>query len=80
MNRDMQTKRAFDRAKALHKKRLALAIYGRDYYTHFNQYAKGKIHCGCPLCSTKTNVKVEKLGYPTKIYSLWQEWLLTWFN
>ena len=60
MNRDMQTKRAFDRAKALHKKRLALAIYGRDYYTHFNQYAKGKIHCGCPLCSTKTNVKGRK--------------------
>ena len=56
----MQTKRAFDRAKALHKKRLALAIYGRDYYTHFNQYAKGKIHCGCPLCSTKNQCKGRK--------------------
>lgn len=60
MNRDIQTKRAFDKTKALRKRQLAFAIYGRDYYTNLHQYTKGKIHCSCPLCSTKTNVKGRK--------------------
>lgn len=60
MNRDKQTKRAFDKKKALRKKRIALAVYGKDYYSNFHQYIKGKIHCGCPLCSNKTNIKGRK--------------------
>jgi len=60
MNREIQEKRAFDKIKAEKKRRIAISIYGRDYYPNYNQYTKGKIHCGCPLCSTKTKVKGRK--------------------
>lgn len=56
MNRDIQTKRAFDKAKALRKKRIASYLYGRNYYDNFHQYSKNKIHCSCGLCQLKSNV------------------------
>lgn len=27
------------------------------YYKHFNQYNKGKIHCSCGMCTSKTRNK-----------------------
>ena len=26
-----------------------------EWYKHFGQYRKGKIHCSCPICRAKTN-------------------------
>ena len=26
-----------------------------SYYDNLHQYSKNKIHCSCPMCSTKTN-------------------------
>ena len=51
-NRDV-SKRA-----ALRKRRLARALYWRDwngldnvdYYDNLHQYSKNKIHCSCPNC------------------------------
>lgn len=30
------------------------------FYKHEGQYRKGKIHCSCPMCSAKTNAKINK--------------------
>lgn len=49
--------------KALRKRRLADRIYrcwhddGWHYYNNLHQYSKNKIHCSCPMCSTKTKNK-----------------------
>ena len=56
MNRDTLSKRGFDRAKALRKKRIANLVYGKDYYGNFHQYTKNKIHCSCGLCQLKSTV------------------------
>ena len=58
-NRDV-SKRA-----ALRKRRLARALYWRDwngsdnvdYYDNLHQYSKNKIHCSCPNCQRKTRNK-----------------------
>ena len=52
--------RDVSRRKALHRRRLARAIYpysDTDYYDNLHQYSKNKIHCSCPICSTKTRNK-----------------------
>jgi hypothetical protein len=38
------------------KKKIVKQYYGFNYYTHDGQYNKGKIHCSCWMCSTKTKV------------------------
>jgi transposase-like protein len=48
--------------KALRKRRLAREIYhwspGEwEYYDNLHQFSKNKIHCSCPMCSTKTRNK-----------------------
>ena len=49
--------------KALRKKRLAREIYHSwknfewEYYDNLHQFSKNKIHCSCPICSTKTRNK-----------------------
>jgi hypothetical protein len=48
--------------KALRKRRIDKDIYtyhGRNYgyYDNLHQYSKNKIHCSCPMCSSKTNTK-----------------------
>lgn len=49
--------------KALRKRRLADRIYrcwhddDWHYYNNLHQYSKNKIHCSCPMCSTKTKNK-----------------------
>ena len=49
--------------KALRKRRLAREIYhtwGKyewEYYDNLHQFSKNKIHCSCPMCTTKTRNK-----------------------
>lgn len=47
--------------KALRKRRLAREIYRWnpkwEYYDNLHQFSKNKIHCSCPVCSTKTRNK-----------------------
>lgn len=53
--------RDVSRRKALRKRRLTETIYHMEkehpYYDNLHQYSKNKIHCSCPLCSTKTRNK-----------------------
>ena len=46
--------------KALRKQRIdkdTSAGRWSPYYNNLHQYSKGKIHCSCPLCSSKTRNK-----------------------
>lgn len=48
--------------KALRKRRIDQDIYGyldreHGYYKNLHQYSKNKIHCSCPICSSKTSGK-----------------------
>ena len=57
--------RDVSKRKAKRKQRLADRIYrcwhnNEDdwhYYDNLHQYSKNKIHCSCPMCSTKTKNK-----------------------
>lgn len=52
--------RSMTRRKALNRRALARKIYRyseEDYYDNLHQYSKNKIHCSCPICSTKTRNK-----------------------
>lgn len=54
----MRTKaerRKNDYNKAIRKKNIAEHHYGWAYYDNVHQYSKNKIHCSCPLCSSKTS-------------------------
>ena len=61
--------RDVSRRKALRKQRIAREIYydGEEhpYYNNLHQYSKNKIHCSCPICSTKTRNKGHR-RYKTK--------------
>lgn len=35
------------------KKRIAQFCYGEDYSCIVGKYAKGKVHCSCPMCRGK---------------------------
>lgn len=44
--------------KALRKYKIDLLRWSfHPMYDNLNQYSKNKIHCSCPLCSTKTRNK-----------------------
>ena len=56
--------RDVSKRKALRKRRLARMMYhyewepsSWEYYDNLHQYSKNKIHCSCPMCSTKTRNK-----------------------
>ena len=49
--------RDVSRRKALRKRRIAREICGWEMYDNLHQYSKNKIHCSCPLCRAKTNMK-----------------------
>lgn len=60
--------RDITRRKALNRRALARKIYRNseeDYYDNLHQYSKNKIHCSCPICSTKTRNKGHR-RYKTK--------------
>ena len=46
-----------DVAEAKARRKLRIVREQNDYwfYPHFGQYRKGKIHCSCPMCASKTN-------------------------
>lgn len=55
--------RYLSRVKAIRKRKLDKDVcwYSRDRsygrYDNLNQYSKNKIHCSCPMCSSKTRNK-----------------------
>ena len=52
--------RDVSRRKALNRRALARRICpycDEDYYDNLHQFSKNKIHCSCPICSTKTRNK-----------------------
>lgn len=52
------------RAKHIRRKKRIASRYWRadeyPYYKYDGMYSKGKIHCSCPLCASKTNHKDSK--------------------
>lgn len=58
--RTLALKRHNDWKKALRKKNICEKAYGWKYYDNLHQYSKNKIHCSCPMCSSKTNDKLNK--------------------
>lgn len=48
-----------DWTKARRKRRITKQVYwsfhddGWEYYDNLHQYSKNKIHCSCPLCTSK---------------------------
>lgn len=62
MNRTRSERRHNDVVKAIRKRNIVKEVYPRDdpsweYYNNLHQYSKNKIHCSCPLCSSKTRMK-----------------------
>ena len=53
--RNMAEKRHNDWSKAKRKRKISQEVYGIDWYDNLHQYSDNKIHCSCPMCSTKTN-------------------------
>ena len=51
-------------AKAKRKAKLVHQMGDYWFYPSFGQYRKGKIHCSCPMCSSKTNSKLNKSKGP----------------
>ena len=64
IHKNMANRRRQDKLKAKRKQKIAKEIYGFDYYPHLGQYDKGKIHCSCPMCQSKTNTKRSKSKGP----------------
>lgn len=62
-NRSKEYNRHKSFVKARRKQKISRSIYysspysSGDFYNNFHQYSKNKIHCSCPLCSTKTRNK-----------------------
>ena len=61
MERTRAENRFNSRRKALRKRRIDRQTQGHysttPYYDNLHQYSKNKIHCSCPLCSSKTRNK-----------------------
>ena len=54
-------RRKSDWHHALHRWRMS-----PEWYTVLHRYSKGKIHCSCPLCATKSK-KRRKVAYGSRI-------------
>ena len=67
--RNLSEKRHNDWKKAVRKRNICLQEYGGEYYDNLHQYSKNKIHCSCPLCTAKTNTKINKSKGPVSAYS-----------
>lgn len=55
--------------KARHKQRVSRYWcwhYNGEYYDNLHQYSKNKIHCSCPLCSSKSKNKGKRKNYWAK--------------
>lgn len=60
-NKKKAERRKNDWHHALRKKHRS-AYYCQDqaWYQNLHQYSKGKIHCSCPMCASKTRGKIVK--------------------
>lgn len=72
--RDRGWRRKKDFSKAKRKRIIDAAVYGYGtrwypWYNNLHQYSKNKIHCSCPMCSSKTNNKRNK-HVPSKNYKI----------
>ncbi len=59
-----QYNRDVSKRKAERKRKLSRQMYTwlhSDYYDNLHQYSKNKIHCSCPMCSTKTRNKGKRM-------------------
>lgn len=56
-------RRKKDHSKANRKEKLAKEIF-HDADTPNGYFRKGKIHCSCPMCTAKTNAKINKSNGP----------------
>jgi hypothetical protein len=55
-------RRKTDFKKATRKRKIVREVYHSldptwEWYDNLHQYSKNKIHCSCPMCSTKTRNK-----------------------
>ena len=62
MKRDIARKRQLDELKQLRKEKIIRDSYGINFLdskwlSQPHRLSKGKIHCSCPMCATKTNAK-----------------------
>lgn len=55
--------------KIAHRKHICEDYYGWDWYLVDGRYSKGKIHCSCPLCSSKSKDRNWKHSDKQKIES-----------
>lgn len=63
MGRGIAYNRDVSIRKALRKRNITQQVYyytGHPYYDNLHQYSKNKIHCSCPMCSSKTKNKGQK--------------------
>ena len=58
MNRTRAERRHNDWKKAIRKRNICLDSWDHsDWYDNLHQYSKNKIHCSCPICTTKSKNK-----------------------
>lgn len=62
MYRTSAERRHNDIVKALRKRNICRNYYGWEYYDNLHQYSKNKIHCSCPMCSTKVRKNKDIYG------------------
>ena len=55
MNRTSAERRHNDITKAIRKRDICRKAYNWEWYDNLHQYSKNKIHCSCPMCTSKTN-------------------------
>lgn len=65
IRRHRGNRRDVSEAKAKRKLRIVKELNDYWHYPHFGQYRKGKIHCSCPMCASKTNASLSKSRGPT---------------
>lgn len=56
-------KRHNDWRKAIRKRKIVNEVYkeSEGWYDNLHQYSKNKIHCSCPICSTKTGKRKNRI-------------------
>ena len=62
--RSRAERRSLDLKKAKRKQKISREVYGVDWYPDLHRYSKGKVHCSCPICATKTNNRRTRVWGP----------------
>lgn len=64
VHRHRGNRMAQNKLKADRKQGIARHVYGFEWYPHHGQYDKGKVHCSCPMCASKTSGALNKSRGP----------------